>query len=251
MHPFSLYKKLLLKYRLVNYLHSQNALKTALFCLLSKNNHCPLSVKEICVLFDSFRGGALKYPTFITMNSHQWNPPYIIGAGGIRLLNIKGLIYPPEALYDAPKEEIHTSPPAWGISTPEAAVLLRCTPASARILLHKKDVDFCKVHRYGKAPLLYWRRSQVQHIATHRHTSMKRKPQSFITAEEAHSLLNVSRSTLSRYVKNGTITPFKVLMKDAKGTRLQHLFLKSEVRRLSYFLTAIRRRGNDDDQASE
>jgi predicted site-specific integrase-resolvase len=80
---------------------------------------------------------------------------------------------------------------------------------------------------------------------------MKHKPKSFITAEEAHSLLNVSRSTLSRYVKNGTITPFKVLMKDAKGTRLQHLFLKSEVRRLSYFLTAIRRRGNDDDQASE
>ncbi len=40
-------------------------------------------------------------------------------------------------------------------------------------------------------------------------------------------------------------------MKDAKGTRLQHLFLKSEVRPLSYFLTAIRRRGNDDDQASE
>jgi predicted permease len=69
---------------------------------------------------------------------------------------------------------------------------------------------------------------------------MKHKPKSFITAEEAHSLLNVSRSTLSRYVKNGTITPFKVLMKDAKGTRLQHLFLKSEVRRLSYFLTAIR-----------
>ena len=125
------------------------------------------------------------------MNSHQWNPPYIIGAGGIRLLNIKGLIYPPEALHDAPKEEIHTSPPVWGISTPEAAALLRCTPASARILLHKKDVDFCKVHRYGKAPLLYWRRSQVQHIATHRHTSMKHKPKSFITAEEAHSLLNV------------------------------------------------------------
>ena len=185
------------------------------------------------------------------MNSHQWNPPYIIGAGGIRLLNIKGLIYPPEALYDAPKEEIYTSPPVWGISTPEAAALLRCTPASARILLHKKDVDFCKVHRYGKAPLLYWRRSQVQHIATHRHTSMKHKPKSFITAEEAHSLLNVSRSTLSRYVKNGTITPFKVLMKDAKGTRLQHLFLKSEVRRLSYFLTAIRRRGGDDEQDSE
>ena len=28
--------------------------------LLSKNNHCPLSVNEICVLFDSFRCSALR-----------------------------------------------------------------------------------------------------------------------------------------------------------------------------------------------
>lgn len=80
---------------------------------------------------------------------------------------------------------------------------------------------------------------------------MKHPTKSFITADEAHSLLHVSRSTLSRYVKNGTITPLAVLMKDEKGTRIQHFFLKSEVRRLSYFLKALRKKGKDDNQDSE
>ena len=185
------------------------------------------------------------------MKTNNWNPPYIIGAGGRRLINMKGLVYPPNVLHCSPKEEIHTSPPSWGISTFAAAALLHCSPASARQLLHKRNVESCKVHRHGKAPILYWRQTQVTQIAKTRQISMKHPTKSFITADEAHSLLHVSRSTLSRYVKNGTITPLAVLMKDEKGSRIQHFFLASEVRRLSYFLKALRKKGKDDNQDSE
>ena len=40
-------------------------------------------------------------------------------------------------------------------------------------------------------------------------------------------------------------------MKDEKGSRIQHFFLASEVRRLSYFLKALSKKGKDDNQDSE
>ena len=116
------------------------------------------------------------------MKTNNWNPPYIIGAGGRRLINMKGLVYPPNVLHCSPKEEIHTSPPRWGISTFAAAALLHCSPASARQLLHKRNVESCKVHRHGKAPILYWRQTQVTQIAKTRQISMKHPTKSFITA---------------------------------------------------------------------
>ncbi|MBQ4594167.1 MAG: hypothetical protein IJA81_06020 [Akkermansia sp.] len=83
-------------------------------------------------------------------------PRRLIGARGVRLFDIQGLKYPAEMLRAVEEEEVEDTPPAWGISTAEAAEILGCRPSSARMLLDKTEVRKCKVKRESKPPTWYW-----------------------------------------------------------------------------------------------
>ena len=60
-------------------------------------------------------------------------PRTLIGVNGVRLINIPGVYYPPHMLTEKTQRERHlpvilSKPPAWAISSRQAAEILGCTP---------------------------------------------------------------------------------------------------------------------------
>lgn len=171
-------------------------------------------------------------------------PRTLRGVGGVRLYDIPGVYYPKEML-EAPKERMqqsgtpYTTVPKWGISTKEAAALLQCTPAAARMNLQKRRVRYRLVREPGKVPCLYWDSATVTRMAGARLPVVVRIPAKMFTAEQASALLGISRSTLYRYVQKKRLKEYKVRLKTVLGTRKVTYYLKAEVRKLAAKLNAI------------
>lgn len=167
-------------------------------------------------------------------------PRRLIGARGVRLFDIQGLKYPAEMLRAVEEEEVEDTPPAWGISTAEAAEILGCRPSSARMLLDKTEVRKCKVMRESKPPTWYWDKQQVCIVAEARRKEMREIPPKYMCAADVMCYLRISRSTLFRYVKDGLMEPVCIRHRTAQGLRLKHFFLRSDVRRFGYHLNAVK-----------
>lgn len=167
-------------------------------------------------------------------------PRRLIGARGVRLFDIQGLVYPDEVLHERPQEQTVNQAPAWGISTVEAAMVLGCRPSSARCKLSRFGVRKIKVTRAGKPPILYWHKQQVEDIAAAQPREVRRIPDRYLDAHAVAALLEVSRSTLFRYVKSGVLKAYSVRHRANQGIRLKHFFLRDDVRRLRYHLNALR-----------
>lgn len=171
-------------------------------------------------------------------------PRTLRGVGGVRLFDIPGVYYPKEML-EAPTERVqqsgtpYTAAPKWGISTKEAAAMLQCTPAAARMNLQKRKVRYRLVREPGKVPSLYWDRATVSRLAGTRLPVVVRIPAKMFTAEQAAEVLGISRSTLYRYVQKNRLKEYKVRLKTALGTRKVTYYLKAEVRKLAAKLNAI------------
>ena len=77
-------------------------------------------------------------------------PRTLIGVNGVRLINIPGVYYPPHMLTEKTQRERHlpvilSKPPAWAISSRQAAEIPGCKQSSTRELLHRERVRFCRV----------------------------------------------------------------------------------------------------------
>lgn len=173
-------------------------------------------------------------------------PRSLIGAGGVKLFDIPGVIYPPEMLAHAPKPEedppceLLTRPPLWGMTTAEVARQLGCTVGAARMRLQRCGVERAKVRNNKGIIRSYWRREQVRKLLSHPTEQVEAMPSCYLTATAAAHLLQISRSTLSRYEKHGKLKSVRVMFCTGEYKCVKSYYLRSEVRRLNYHLNAIR-----------
>lgn len=171
-------------------------------------------------------------------------PRTLRGVGGVRLYDIPGVIYPKDMLV-APKGtrlangKPFTEPPSWGITTEEAAKLLSCTPAAARLSLQRRKVRSCRVMEPHAVLRLYWDRREVEDLARERLPIVTRIPAKMMSSDEAVKCLHTSRSTLYRYVRRKLLKEYQVRLMTPAGTRKVSYYLKAEVRKLASHLRAV------------
>lgn len=170
----------------------------------------------------------------------------LIGVGGVRLYNIPGVIYPASMLTESDRRErglpiILKSAPSWAISTRQAAELLNCRPASAREILHRERVRFCRVAIGNYPPTVYWDKSRVRALVRRRKPVISIRPSRLVDSAEALAILGVSRNSLSRYARTGMLQRFRLRYLRSDGARLTYFYLRSEVEKLHMHRRATRR----------
>lgn len=171
-------------------------------------------------------------------------PRTLRGVGGVRLYDIPGVVYPKEMLQAAKGREQssgkpYTKVPAWGITTREAAQMLSCTPAAARMAMQRHKVRYRMVMEPGNVPRLYWNRSDIERMAGKRLPIVTRLPAKMLTAGQACALLHICRSSLLRYARKGRIREYRVRLMTKEGTRKMCFYLKADVKKLAARLNAI------------
>ncbi len=173
-------------------------------------------------------------------------PRTLAGVGGLKLYDIPGVMYPAHMLPESVQRRLGvvpllSKPPTWAISARQAAEILGCLPSSARDLLHRERVRFCRVSDGTCPPRTYWDRNRVMSLARRRRPVINKKSPRLITANEAVSILNVSRNSLSRYVRSGLLQLFRLRVRGTSGARMGCFYLRSEVERLNKHRRAIHR----------
>ncbi len=175
-------------------------------------------------------------------------PRTLRGVGGVRLINLPGVVYPPEMLR-APescdqkkKEAIHTQRPEWGISSRKAAELLHCSESAARIALHKKRVRCRVVREPGISACIYWDRKQVEKIAAARLPILESVPPRMVDSQTAASILQVGRSSLYRYSMKRWLHPVRLRLCTPSGLRVHVFYRRDEVMKLKLRLSALHMR---------
>lgn len=173
-------------------------------------------------------------------------PRTLIGAGGVRLIDMPGVVYPREVIagrkgWDRRSGRPYTKVPEWGISSREAARLMGCTLASARATLSRHKVRRRKVQGDDKVMRLYWKKEQVMALVESRAPLADKRPPKLITVPEALAILKVARSSLYRYVQRGRLREVKMRFSSPqRGARVKSLFVRAEVRKLAVYLRALR-----------
>ena len=190
-------------------------------------------------------------------NSHRgirragYIPRTLIGVNGVRLINIPGVYYPPHMLTEKTQRERHlpvilSKPPAWAISSRQAAEILGCKQSSTRELLHRERVRFCRVAEKGCPPMAYWDRRRVQALARKLRTPLTHVSPQLIASAEALAILRVSRNSLSRFVRQGLLQRFRLRVRVAEGPRLRFYYLRDEVAELDRHRQALGLKRSDD-----
>lgn len=129
---------------------------------------------------------------------------FLDGSAAGQRIHMQGVIYPSEI---STAEKRITTPPAWGITTAEAARLLGgISAAGARDFLHKQGVRHVIVREIGKVPMLYRNARKVHELAAAKVPRLYEMPRGFMLAADVCKHLGCSRSTLFRYVERGLLT---------------------------------------------
>ncbi len=174
-------------------------------------------------------------------------PRTLRGVGGVRLIDLPGVYFPPEMLHESEEGERRRPPlgtvrPAWGISSRDAAALLGCTSASARDYLSRKKVRHERVHEPGCPICLYWHRRQVEKLAAARQPFDEAVPDKLVDEAEACALLRVGRSTLFRYKSRKWLKVYSLRFRTARGARTRHYYRRDQVVKLRGRLNAMKLR---------
>ncbi len=174
-------------------------------------------------------------------------PRTLKGVGGVRLIDLPGVVYPPEMLRtrqgrDRASGEHFTERPAWGISSKEAAGLLHCSEAAARTTLHKKRVRCRSVHEPGASVCLYWDRKQVEKLAARQLPIHESAPCRMVDTQTAADMLEVGRSSLYRYSKKKWLHPIRLRLRTESGLRTHVYYKRDEVVKLKLRLAALHMR---------
>lgn len=173
-------------------------------------------------------------------------PRTLRGVGGIKLIDMPGVIYPPEVLtgkggWERRRGRVFREAPAWGMTSGEAAKLLGCTASAVRCTLSRHHVKCRKVLDADNILRLYWHREQVEDLARKRAPVVDAQPKKLMGVQEALKILGVSRSSLHRYSGKGMLTEVKVRYSSAgQGLRLKCFYIRSEVLKLQRHLKAMR-----------
>lgn len=173
-------------------------------------------------------------------------PRTLVGAGGIRLIDMPGVIYPPEVIlgrkdWNRRSGRPYTKVPDWGISSREAAGLLQCTVSAARATLARHRVRHRKVQGEDKVMRLYWKKDQVLALVQSRAPVTEAPSNKLIEVPEAVQILGVARSSLYRYVQKGRLKEVKLrFLSPTRGLKLRSYFIRAEVVKLAGYLRMVR-----------
>ncbi len=165
-------------------------------------------------------------------------PRTLRGVGGIRLIDMPGVIYPESVLIghkgsDTSSGRPHAAVPSWGISSRAAAEKLGVSVRSARALLNKNKAKFRLVSQRGGPACMYWDKRVVERLVAKRMPLVHKIPEKLCPASEACCILVIARSTLSRYVKMKLLREHKLRHVTPTGVRVVSYYLRAEVKRLA------------------
>ena len=166
-------------------------------------------------------------------------PRTLLGAGGIRFINLPGVTYPDAVLNGGPEPGSSSAhplpaPPPGCVSSAEAAAILGVAPRSARAMLTRRKARRFMVRQPGsRSVCAYWLIKDVVQARDTRAPFVEKVPEKLCGSLEACCILLVARSSLYRYVKQGLLHERRVRRRNATGTRIESYFLRSEVRRLA------------------
>lgn len=178
----------------------------------------------------------------------------LTGVGGKRYFDIPGVIYPTEVLKvkagHCPKDGLpYNSPPAWGITTEQAAKILHCSPSAARIMLRRKKVYFHLVKCTTSPPVIYWKKDKVERIADEKLPLVSDDCTSgLLSTHQAAELLRVGRSTIQRAMKAKILNPIHVRVPSEQGPRKRCFLRRDEVKKWGMHLRAKRLRILEESQ---
>ncbi len=181
------------------------------------------------------------------MVSPRFLPRTLLGAGGVRLIDMPGVKYPESVLRgpkgaDSVSGKAHEQPPEWGVSSRDAAKRLSISVRAARALLNRHNADYRLVVQPGQPACLYWDKRVVDRLVALRMPLVQKVPDKLCTSKEACYILLVSRSSLFRYVKKGIIREYTVRHVTKTGVRTVSYYLRAEVRKLAARMRAARAR---------
>lgn len=173
----------------------------------------------------------------------------LTGVAGMRFFNVPGVTYPPEVL----KVKMglcqesgmpYETPPPWGITTDDAAIVLGCSSSAARAMLHRKKVTYRLVSRPHGPPITYWNKKKVKLLAQAKSPIISEEEASkLLTTEQAANLLGVSRSTVQRAMQSGIVHPVHVRVLSDQGPRKRAYLRREEVQKWGRQLRAKQLRG--------
>lgn len=172
-------------------------------------------------------------------------PRTLLGVGGARLIDMPGVRYPESMLHgrrgsDESSGKAYALPPAWGMSSRQAAEALGVSVRTARALLNRHKARYRLVLQRGRPSCLYWDRRVVKRLLASRMPLVRKIPAKLCSAAEACCILMVARSTLFRYVKQGALQEYKIRYATDSGVRLLSHYLRADVRRLAARRNAAR-----------
>lgn len=176
-------------------------------------------------------------------------PRTLQGVGGARLIDMPGVRYPEAMLHarrgsDENSGKAYALPPAWGMSSRQAADALGLSVRTARALLNRHKARYRLVFQQGRPACLYWEKSVVKRLLASRMPLVRKIPAKLCSAAEACCILMVARSTLFRYVKQGVLQEYKIRYATKSGVRLLSHYLRADVRRLAARRNAVRVRAS-------
>ncbi len=162
-------------------------------------------------------------------------PRTLKGLGGKRYIDIPGVSYPDE-LFIAKEGHcpltgrFYEEKQQDGLSTREAAHILRSSLSSARAILHKYKIGYRIVCKDGRPPIIYWNGEEVEDLA-------EKKPQCISPDESPHLMgiveaanyIGVGRSTIQRAIAKGKLGRVYARVASEKGTRVRCFLRRSEV----------------------
>lgn len=179
----------------------------------------------------------------------QFLPRTLRGVGGARLIDMPGVIYPEDMLHgprgsDTMSGRAHSVPPEWGISTRQAADMLGVSVRTVRALLNRHKARYCLVSQPKGSACMYWEKKVISRLLANRAPLVQKIPEKLCSAKEACCLLEIARSSLFRYVKQGVLREYKIRHASDTGVRQQAYYLRADVRRLAARRNAARARAS-------
>lgn len=177
-------------------------------------------------------------------------PRTLRGVGGIRLINMPGVKYPESVITGAKGVDVasgkpYMTAPPWGVSSRNAAEQLGVSVRTARALLNQNKARYQLVSQSGSPACLYWDRRVVHRLVQKRMPLVQKIPEKLCSACEACCILQVARSTLSRYVKLRVLKEYKLRHVTSTGVRLVSYYLRGDVRNLAARRNAARARAQE------
>ncbi len=165
-------------------------------------------------------------------------PRTLRGVGGIRLIDMPGVIYPESVIKGQKGTDIasgkpHAMPPPWGISSRQAAEQLGVSVRSARAILNKHKARYQLVAQRGTPACMFWDKRVVSRLVAKRMPLVRKIPEKLCPASEACLILLVARSTLVRYVQMNLIKEYKLRHVTPTGVRVVSYYLRADVRKLA------------------